>query len=237
VYHYSAGHLHEKNTGAWLTRSDEWKNWLTGAPKSRFLWVKGNPGTGKTVLAYSMINYVYGLTKDHKSQAYSYYYCDHSRNQDETLPFLTWIVSQFCRASGGIPDILNKLHGSGHEPTPSQLLNCLDAVLTRFAEAYVVVDAIDEPKPPGNLLSVLAQLGADPRFGKLRLAVTSRSSQEIKEVFAKYCTVVSMDNNTAVEADIQAYIKTTLMGPKYSIWGPQLQIKVATIVSQKANGL
>ncbi|KAK4150472.1 hypothetical protein C8A00DRAFT_36938 [Chaetomidium leptoderma] len=111
--HNHAGETRERETGQWLTRSDEWNRLIGGGPRSRFLWLHGTPGAGKTVLAYNMVEQVRSMTKADKKQGLAYYYCYHGRNRDETVPFLTWILCRLCRASEYIPVILTDLFRSG----------------------------------------------------------------------------------------------------------------------------
>ncbi|KAK3295249.1 uncharacterized protein B0H64DRAFT_459150 [Chaetomium fimeti] len=236
--HNNAGRAHEADTGKWLTRSAEWKAFidLSPAPKAGFFWLHGIPGAGKTVMAYTMIQQVRARAKLDKAVGYAYYYCFHGRNKDEAVPFLTWIICQLCREKDFIPVTLNELFHDGCEPSIPDLLDCLEAVLTQFQAAYIVIDAIDESSPRKDLLSILCTLGGDPRFAKIRLAATSREYEDVERAFKSRATSVSM-NNKGVEEDIQKFVHSALKDPQYDGWGRKLREKVAAMVPVRAQGM
>ncbi|KAH6838594.1 hypothetical protein B0I37DRAFT_409139 [Chaetomium sp. MPI-CAGE-AT-0009] len=236
--HNSAGQMYERETGQWLTRSDEFKAWinLSPLPNARFFWLHGIPGAGKTVMAYHMIQQTRSRAKTDKDLGFAYYYCFHGRNKDEAVPFLTWIVCQLCREKDYIPVILNEMFHDGCEPSIPDLLDCLEAVLTQFKAAYVVIDAVDESSPRKSLLNVLSSLGSDARFAKIRLAVTSREYEDVERAFQSRAVSVSM-NNKGVEDDIQKYVKSALQDPQYNGWGGALRNKVANMVPSMAQGM
>ncbi|KAL2015386.1 hypothetical protein VTK56DRAFT_5540 [Thermocarpiscus australiensis] len=241
--HNNAGQLRDKETGQWLAGSKEWTNWIKSSdpersnPRSRFLWVHGNPGAGKTVLAYTMFENVRSATGSNEKLGLAYYYCDYSRNKDEAAPFIRWVLGQFCRQSKHVPGTLNKLFESGHEPTVAELRECLAAVLNRFQHAYVVVDAVDESQPPENLVSLLSTLGSDDRYANLSLAVTSREMQDIEAVFRPRSVAMSMEKNAGILEDIRRYVRSTLGGQHYRRWPQSLRREVEAILPQKADGM
>lgn len=236
--HNSAGQAHESETGQWLLRSKEFKNWidLSDAARARFFWLHGIPGAGKTVMAYTMIQQVRARAKTDKSIGYAYYYCFHGRNKDEAIPFLRWIICQFCREADFIPVILNELFHEGLEPSIPDLLDCLEAVLTQFRVAYIVLDAVDESSPRKDLLNILCNLGSHQRFAKIRLAVTSREYQDVEAAFGPRSVSVSMDNK-GVQEDIKKYVASALREPQYEGWGRKLRDKVADTVPAMAQGM
>jgi hypothetical protein len=187
-------------------------------------------------MAYTMIQQVRARTKTDKSLGYAYYYCFHGRNRDESVPFLRWIICQLCRESDFIPVILNDLFDEGLEPSIPDLLDCLEAVLSRFQTAYIVLDAVDESSPRKDLLNILANLGSHPRFAKIRLAVTSREYQDVETVFKPRAVSVSM-SNPGVEEDIKKYVASALRDHQYEGWGSKLRNTVAATVPAMAQGM
>lgn len=69
----------------------------------RLMWIYGLPGTGKTMLASFLIDYLLdrpfisqpGLGQSAKG--FSYYYCHQEHDRDEALPFLRWVVRDLCK--------------------------------------------------------------------------------------------------------------------------------------------
>ncbi|KAM3078060.1 hypothetical protein ACMFMG_002638 [Clarireedia jacksonii] len=172
-YHNKANVLHEPNTGDWVFRTREWNSWVNGRTQS--LWYHGTPGAGKTILASHVIKELIQKceVKDERSTCL-FYYCYSGHGQDESLPFLQWVVSQLLRQIDKIPLAAYKAHARNVKPNRSLLLEIFTALLESFDLVYVAVDAIDESQARHNLLDVLEVLGTDSRFKKLQLFVTSR---------------------------------------------------------------
>ncbi len=183
-----------------------------------------------------MIQQIKHITKNDRSRGAAYYYCYHARNRNEAVPFLEWIISQLCRASQDIPGILRALHKSGCEASTEELLNCLEAVLKAFTVAFVVIDAIEESIPRTELVRVLSVFASEPRFSKLRLAVTSREFPDIEAAFKTRFVSVSMSNG-GVKDDIQNYVASTLQSVHYEDWDQPLKTEVADRVYKQARGM
>ncbi|KAK4143181.1 uncharacterized protein C8A04DRAFT_37718 [Dichotomopilus funicola] len=237
--HNAAIQLHESRTGQWIFGSNEWKAWADGPEGTRrLLWIHGIPGAGKTVLASGMVEKVKGFDAGDRTKktAAAYYYCHHGRNMDEATPFLKWILSQFCRKSGYIPQGLRDLHESGLEPTTQALLDCLEVMLGQFQRAYVVLDAVDESSPLSKLLKLLVALGTEQRFAKLRLVVTSREYADVESSFQGVSIPLGM-NNPGVREDIATFTDSSLKDDPYKRWPADLRGKVATAVNAKSHGM
>ncbi|KAH7150439.1 hypothetical protein B0J13DRAFT_594736 [Dactylonectria estremocensis] len=126
--HNATKALFEEQTGNWVLRPHEWINWIN--LNTRCVWIHGIPGAGKTVLASRLIEQVRleVLNGTHSKSPIVYYYCYHGHNQDETAPFLRWLISQICRQTENIP---SKAYGSfkhNQEPSLHELLDFLHAV-------------------------------------------------------------------------------------------------------------
>ncbi|KAK0641394.1 hypothetical protein B0T16DRAFT_496113 [Cercophora newfieldiana] len=241
--HNAACALYEAGTGDWVLRTDEWKAWRD--KKYRCLWIYGIPGAGKTILAAHLTEELAKLVQTNPSTqpkpgtkvACVYYYCFHARNQDETIPFLRWSVSQLCRKAASIPIQVYDIFKLGTQPTLTQLLVSLEAVLQYFGAVFVTVDAVDESQQRQNLLDVLVDLANDPRFSKLQLLVTSRQYLDIKEVMSKISHPLSM-SNPHVEADIERYVVAKVRSTyKFRRWPSWLCDEVQHTLAVGAKGM
>ncbi|KAK3331755.1 hypothetical protein B0T19DRAFT_413912 [Cercophora scortea] len=236
--HNDACALHEDHTGKWMLRSKEWQDWLAGSSQSRLFWVHGIPGAGKTVLASFLIDEIRDLCRGANGRGSAYYYCYFARSCDESVPFLTWVLGQLCRqTSDDIPSALHDLYRAGCDPKISELLDALEAVLTRFTIAFVAIDTVDESLPRDNLLELLSQLTTDTRFSKLRLLVTSREYQDIFDCLESLTTPISM-SNPYVEDDIATYVKSVLRGDKrFRRWPHDLKNELVAELPKRAKGM
>ncbi|KAK4248280.1 hypothetical protein C7999DRAFT_31337 [Corynascus novoguineensis] len=214
--HNNAGELRGKQTGEWLASDKTWTNWTAGADtRYRFLWIRGLPGSGKTVLTHTMFEQLRSVKGPNKKLGFAYYYCHHGRNRDEAVPLLGWID---C------------------EPTVKDLLTCLKDVLTQFRHAYVVVDDVDESSPRKNILDVLSILASGAGFTNLSLAITSRELPDIEDAFKARAVAMSMAN-ADIKEDIRRYVKAALRDSQFNSWGESVREMVANILPSKASGI
>ena len=94
--HDTAKGLYEDKTGDWVFETPEWDKWINC--RERALWIHGIPGAGKTILASHVIDKTLSICETKGKQARCiYYYCHHSHNQDETTPFLRWLIIQLLQ--------------------------------------------------------------------------------------------------------------------------------------------
>lgn len=202
------------------------------------LWVHGIPGAGKTVLASFAIEQVKLLCEDEDVTGadFVYYYCHYSNNQDEAVPFLSWVTSQVCRQLLWVPPRLKRLHDRGCDPTISDLQHVLELALARREKLFIVVDAVDESKPREELVRLLATMTLDNRFQKVRILATSRKYWDIERFFSGISTSISM-KNPYVDADIERHILTRL-GSDFRLrrWHDSFQ-EIKEALMTKANGM
>ncbi|OIW34172.1 hypothetical protein CONLIGDRAFT_667349 [Coniochaeta ligniaria NRRL 30616] len=226
--------LYEKQTGEWMLRSKEWKSFVGGG--HRFLWIHGIPGAGKTILISHLVSELrYRRCRD--STGWAYYYCYFGRNQDETHPFLRWIISQLCQQAAFIPSQLQELYSNRHYPDLEAALDLLARMLHKFDEVYIAIDAVDESKPYTGLLVVLTTIMTQPRFAKLRFLISSRQYLDIEEALKPHAVSVSMSNE-AVQEDIRIFVNAALRSnPKFQSWPVSLYNDIEVALAKGAKGM
>ncbi|KAK1757126.1 hypothetical protein QBC47DRAFT_412452 [Echria macrotheca] len=228
--------LYEERTGEWMLKSQEWKTYIGGSTRS--LWIHGIPGAGKTILMSHLIDSIDDHTRN-ASLFYSYYYCYFGRNQDESEPFLRWIISQLCAQIGHkhIPPKLQDLHKRQQHPSYANSLEILAHILQHTGKTYVAIDAVDESKPYTGLLQLLVTLMTESRFTNLRLLISSREHLDIEEALKPHAVSVSMSNE-AVQEDIRIFVSATLRSsPKFQSWPPSLYKETAIALAKGAKGM
>jgi hypothetical protein len=229
--------LIEEGTCDWVFRLPEWIQWIS--LQSRCLWIHGIPGSGKTVLAARLIDQTYQLCSErlHVRHVSVYYYCHHSHNKDESVPFLRWILSQLCRNAEKIPLRLQNIYKTGCEPTQYEMLICLEEAVEWFDAVFIIVDALDESNPRAALLTLIRTLMTDVRFCKIQLLATSREYVDIKQAMLTISQPISMAH-PSVEADIATSVKRTMQStPRFKAWPPDVWEEVIAVLSHDANGM
>ncbi|KAI1144534.1 hypothetical protein F5Y05DRAFT_418489 [Hypoxylon sp. FL0543] len=267
-FHSEQHDKQEDETCEWITNSQGWKQWLAGGSSEpggyrRFIWIYGIPGAGKTVLASFLID---SIAIHCQATGYSYYYCHNERNQDETIPFLRWVVGDLSRQIGRfIPNELEQLNEAGHFDIKT-LLNCFLIITRQFQRAdkrvYIVVDAVDESKKPRErFLDVLIKIGTDPSFEHVSLLMTSRDEEDIRDrmfgaerdggllppiedgyvtnnadASAPY-TAITMSNSDVMRA-IETYVKKQIArNVRFKLWSPKFREKVENDLARNARGM
>ncbi|KAF4500231.1 ankyrin repeat [Fusarium agapanthi] len=200
---------HEPQTTAWVTNSSQWMAWISSPSEPRLIWIYGLPGAGKTVLASYIIEELEKLCEPANGSACSYYYCHYSRDQDETVPFLSWVIGHVCRQMSWIPLELKRLHDHSCEPTTADLKEILEIVAQILDVMYIVIDAVDESIPREELLSLIETIAVDKWFQKIRILATSRQYFNIEQSLAEISESISMPN-PMVDADIRRFVHARL---------------------------
>jgi hypothetical protein len=232
--HNSARDNYEAETGDWVLRSPEWKDWIEGS--NRCLWIHGIPGAGKTILVSHLIENIRKHSEP-KNFGFAYYYCFFGNNQDEALPFLRWILDKLSRRANAVSNSLWKLYKEGFEPGVRDLLQALAVALDSFDQVFLVVDAIDESIPRDNLLKVLRDFITDPRFEKIRLLASSRQYIDIEQVMDNISTPLSM-TNPLLDEDIRLYIQARVdKNSRMQRWPDQLRDVAKEALSARAKGM
>jgi hypothetical protein len=220
-----------------VLRSTEWTDWLAG--NLRCLWIHGIPGAGKTILVSHLNTCLRKYCDGTSGNEYAsvYYYCYFGRNQDESVPFLRWFLSQLCRQANFIPDVLHQIHQQGLEPSRPEFLTALATILNSFDTVYVTIDAVDESKPRVRLLQVLRDLVTDSRFRNIQLLVSSRLYIDIERVLEPLSRSVSMSNDLVTE-DIKRFVKSKLKSvPKFKPWPKKLIHETEGALAVGAKGM
>ena len=235
--HHRAQDNYEPGTGDWMPMSPEWTDWLAG--DLRCLWLHGIPGAGKTVLMSHLIEQIREScnTDAQPKDALVYYYCYYGHEQDESKPFLKWLLSRLCREADCVPACVYNMSTQGAEPPITGLLDALAQILASFDTAYVAIDAIDESHCREKLLRTIHSLVTEEKFKKLQLIASSRDYDDIEKSMLVCATSCSMDNE-AVAQDIREYVHSALQSnARFAKWPPDLLQEVEKAVSAGAQGM
>ncbi|KAG2347297.1 hypothetical protein BDR05DRAFT_958803 [Suillus weaverae] len=253
--HYTSCRQRNPETGGWIFHANEYKTWNTS--ECAFLWLNGQPGHGKTILASCIIDKIQG-SDEAEPQALAYFYCnfrdDRTTNAAAVLRSLIvqllqqsqdddWITKigekQESNTEGDLDSLRNlwqqQRDAKPHPTDLGFLRKLLVEASTLVRRPVLLIDALDECKDYPDLVRHLVNLAEDAR---LRLFVTGRSEPEIQDAFDDLPTVSLKDSAEQMKADICAHITEQLKAQKkLSRLSDALKKTILDKLLEKAEGM
>lgn len=173
-----------KDSYRWILQHSDFRRFRND-PESRLLWIKGDPGKGKTMLLCGIIDEL----KKEPSLVVSYFFCqateDQARNATSVIRGLIWLL---CTTHPTLTSYVRKRYDvEGRELfDDSCALVSLEGILTDILQdsylqdAMFVVDALDEcsDKNRVELVDLLVKLSSSSRA---KWIVSSRNWPTIEE--------------------------------------------------------
>ncbi|CAH0055187.1 unnamed protein product [Clonostachys solani] len=228
---------HVSGTGSWLTSSDTYKQWLED-DQHGLLWIKGIPGSGKSVMAASLID---GLAKASPGSPVVFFFFRQiieANHQPEAL-LRDW-MDQILTYSPPLQKKLNDYLESKRSIESVSMEDLWKDLYMAFSglsnRVFCVADALDEmDKGNESFLQALATLGKwKPQ--KVKVLITSRPVPTIEgplRAFQSHCLQIRLQENM-VDIDIATFVQFTLSRSTI----PQADWKtIMDAVPGRANGL
>ncbi|KAJ5806582.1 uncharacterized protein N7503_004184 [Penicillium pulvis] len=202
---HRASHL--LGTGTWLTSSQIYQQWHSG--DNGLLWIKGIPGSGKSVMAASIIKQ---LQEMNVPVIYFFFRQIIDANHTPIVALRDWL----CQVLDYSPPLQVKLQNYLQEDrsldnlSSIDLWNDLKMALRGFQKAYCVTDALDE-MDPGNddFLRALVDLG-QWRPENIKVLMTSRPIARLEMPLRSYSIQQIRLEEKLVDVDIAAYVQYKL---------------------------
>ncbi|OAA69450.1 pdz/dhr/glgf [Cordyceps fumosorosea ARSEF 2679] len=165
--------LDDEHVAAWLAGGDgrpdsdsDARSWVapglaSTVPTIDKLWLYGPSGSGRTLLAATMVRHLARRLPDEPRQAVGYYFASDSPAENETVACLRALVAQLAQQSEAAHDEfrnsvrLGALPSVPHEPVdgvvarlfnaegPADLGHLLEAMSRHFAKVFLVVRGVD----------------------------------------------------------------------------------------------
>ncbi|KIJ12302.1 hypothetical protein PAXINDRAFT_14917 [Paxillus involutus ATCC 200175] len=238
--HEATHSLRQPDTCTWLPKTEKYQSWKRGGKP--FLWLGGKAGSGKSVLASAVIDDLQRGQID--EEVLAYFYCDfrdeRSVNAHEVLRSL---LAQLLRHAAldrvdcrdAVPDLVQRKEKGASPPNDINLLIPLVLSAAKLHQLpVIVVDALDECGDVEKLLDALKQLND----GHIRLFVTSRLEQAIRERFAGLPCIPLDAMGDAISADMKLHIIKELDGrPQFRILEAGLKTEIRSALLAGADGM
>ncbi|KAF1839459.1 ankyrin [Decorospora gaudefroyi] len=222
-------------TGAWLTSDDTYRKWLDSQHHG-MLWIKGIPGSGKSVVAAHLIDLL-GRSNPGAPVLYFFFRQIIHANHEPVALLRDWL-DQILEYS---PPLQKRLKDLVEEPRSLGSLSMDDLwKYLRFAfsglpgNVYCVVDALDE-MDGGNdeFLQALAALG-QWKPDQVKVLMTSRPVSNVEEPLRQANMLRLRLEEHEVDVDIATYVQH---GLKESSIPASDQDLVRGAIPGRANGI
>ncbi|KAF8857794.1 hypothetical protein BDZ45DRAFT_550651, partial [Acephala macrosclerotiorum] len=231
--------LRYPETGDWLLETPEFNKWL--GDRNRTLWLDGIPGSGKTVLASVVIDYLQ-RTRAGPNMVVSYVYYDYQESIRQTPENIISSILKDIVQSRPLSAQMVKFywdHNRGRKviPTLHELSGILRQEMERCASVFLIIDALDEsPDEQGSRGKLLKELQILEPF--MRLMVISRPHINVVNHFPSSNRLVVV----ATKHDIQRYVEIRISDDTRHLarileGHPVLQKSIVEAVVNKANGV
>ena len=226
---------HAPGTGAWLTATPTYQQWLHG-PQNGLLWIRGIPGSGKSVIAASLVDELSRTNPGCPVLFFFFRQIIDANHVPEAL-LRDWL-DQLLRYS---PPLQKKLAEYVEKKTPVDTLSM--GVLwkeLRSAKAclpgkvFCVGDALDEmDRGHDDFLKALGALG-QWRPKNVKLLITSRPVPAVETPLRQIpCLRLRLEEDL-VDVDISTYVRFALSHSEI----PQSdRVAIEAAVPGRANGL
>jgi hypothetical protein len=158
-----------EGTTNWLISNNQFEAWRD--TPSSVLWLRGVPGSGKSVLSSAVIEHLQTYEALGHDAAIAYYYFSFEAGQSQSVAMLRSLITQLSAWNGQPPDSLarcarrlsmatsSKSRGfSGqHTAQPSRidLIRVLHGILNEYSRTYIVLDGLHEVADQQELIGIL----------------------------------------------------------------------------------
>ncbi|KGO39178.1 hypothetical protein PEXP_046520 [Penicillium expansum] len=219
-------------TGKWLTSTTTYQQWHQGE-ENGLLWVKGIPGSGKSVLAASIINQ---LQKDGIPVIFFFFRQIIDANHQPVAALRDWL----CQLLDYSPPLQVKLknyindHRDLESLSPSDLWKDLKLALVTLPKVYCVTDALDEmDRGNDEFLHALVELG-QWRPSNIKVFITSRPVSIVENSLRSFSIPQIRLEEKLVDLDIATYVQYKL---RHSPIAPESWSIIEEAIPGRANGL
>ena len=234
-----------QNTGRWLIESPAFLAWLK--EENSMIWVKGLPGSGKSILCSTAIEAVRQQRRGDSQigVAFFYFTFSDSAKQDVSSMIQPLLLQLSSQLQDGHADLVQLYESYSIGTPPSTvLLECLRDLILKFRHVYILVDALDESPPRGpqresrprddvlNAMETLRKWG----LRGLHLFVTSRDERDIRDSLDLSTTRQITLQNKEVADDIANFINGRLKDRSFRKWSPW-DDKIREALIAGANGV
>ncbi|KAK4166269.1 hypothetical protein QBC43DRAFT_298899 [Cladorrhinum sp. PSN259] len=223
VRHELAGrlHVHQEGTCSWILENPGYKQWYTSS-ESSVLWYNAAPGSGKSIMASSIIN---RLKQD--DQRVIYHFCSYDDpTLRQPLNIFRSLILQLLRLAERVPDSIKMIWEEEQQFSPNLknpfvVEKVTHELLKVIPRVHVVIDGLDECLHPQandqgpipfsalGMIGSLVSLGSE-RHGIAKWFFTSRKEGPTESSMLKLNAIEVTPTTEDLHSDITSYITDRL---------------------------
>ncbi|KAH7142003.1 ankyrin repeat-containing domain protein [Dactylonectria macrodidyma] len=208
-YHKHAG-IKVPGTSDWLFEHHDFQSWSSSTDRD-LLWIKGVPGSGKSILASSVIERLRSI--DGSIVAYFFF----RRIIPSNCTFASMVRDIIAQIAIQVPDtrqLVRKFmetHSNVDSISNPELWKLFVSVVSTLPRVCLVVDAWDEILPGEELLlaSTLLEL-VSAGAGSVKLLISSRPLSLLENLIRDFNPLIVRLSSTMIGPDVSTYIKYRL---------------------------
>lgn len=240
ISHTIARSKYERLTNRWLLDSSSFLSWIQ--ERNALLSIVGIPGSGKTILASSIIA---ELEEKYLSadSTVLYFYFEFSDRQKQSIDgCIASLILQLALISDNFSHVLNLYTDCGQgkrTPNLSELLNVLELGAKLAKKVYLVFDALDECAEEDVMMRLISEQ-LHSMHGGISTLITSRKKPEL-DIDGFNGLIVSINvQQDLIDPDIQTCIRTRLAhNTRLARWckDEKLRREIESTLMAGANGM
>lgn len=197
--------LHQKGTCQWILQDPRFQDWFM-SKQNAVLWYNAKPGSGKSVLAATIIQHL----KDAGKKVAHFFYSFNDRRRKHGITGLRSLALQLSNFLEVLPEKLAQRYReevANHVDGVANLETAVDVFheLLRCDEVYIIVDGIDECRDEKAILLSFKQLIAMRSYSTVKWMFTSRNHDEIRNTMQSLNAVEIAAETAVISNDIRKY--------------------------------
>ncbi|KAJ5104243.1 NACHT nucleoside triphosphatase [Penicillium argentinense] len=214
-HHKTIQEARTPGTGAWLLKHKDFRDWEAKRSSSLF-WLQGNPGTGKTYLTSTVVDWVRDQPSKGNDEGFAFFYCGKDEKHTQPLTILQSFVRQLSTTRNNPASMQAKLQQACKEAREEgsnfRFRQCKDQILASldiYQRTTLIIDALDECDPDTryDLIETLQLFMAESKR-VVRIFISSRPDPSIENWLESSPNVgIRADDN---QGDIEKFLHSKM---------------------------
>ncbi|KAI0288057.1 hypothetical protein BC826DRAFT_721154, partial [Russula brevipes] len=250
VNHNTACKSQHSGTCKWFIEGSTYGEWKKNGS---LLWIRGNPGAGKSVLCSAIVGDI-KKTQNAAPASIAYYYFDYKDvSKRDVRGLLASLLFQLGddsdRCWDALHDLYKMCHNGSDQPSDAHLAKCFETMVEQPGQGriFVIIDALDEcpsttgtPSAREEVLDFIEAL-VGSKHANLFICITSRPEQDIQTVLDPLTSAsrrVSLHEEGGQSEDINSYVRSFVdTDRKMRRWRQEDRELVIEALSERAGGM